>query len=97
MIIYTFSGFISLPDAFAVKDHRTTRSTKTFVGGSGDDIRVREGGRDGFSSNQSTDMCHVCNKIRSYFVCNFTHALVIDKATISACSCNKDFWSVKCC
>ena len=61
------------------------------------DIRVREGGRNSASGNQSADMGHVRHEIRSHFVSNLSHAFVVNEPTIGARSSDEDFWSVERC
>ena len=56
-----------------------------------DDVCVFERRRDHTGRDETADMCHVNQEVRSAEVCYLPHSLVINQSTVRGGSSNEDF------
>lgn len=64
------------------------------MGGCGDDVSVFEWRWDYSCCDQTTDMCHIDDEVRSHQISDLAHACVVDEAAVGAGTGDKAFGTV---
>lgn len=86
---------VCTPDAFAIEDHSTTRSSKGFVGGGCYHVGVGEWRLHDAGRDQTGDVCDINDMVGADKISDLTDTGVVDLPAIRRSARNDHLWTIE--